>query len=495
MTKEADIMNTKLKKLSTLVPAFVLATTTSSLLAETFTVTSPADPVTPQATNCSAAASACTLRDALAAADSTAEPDRIVFDIDEPIYLTRRLTAQTPVRIEGGKNTQLRVHQGYTIATLPDRFTPNIVPVLQPVFVASPGNRYMLDLRASGSSVTNLKFDGSITPTPGETTVERLDINGDDVTDVPLYQGNDEGNMVWLVAGGVTADFSPPWATECGEDLPLGQVEIVGNEFRNLGFGGITVVAYVMSTIADNEIIGGGYPQERWDFDGIWLYCGAATTVSGNLVSHYRNGISVALATAVSLTENELTHNRIGIDIEYTSDLVGPNLVQNNKSSSNGISGMHIFTASALNVFDNEIHENGSDPNENGGILVIGSAWNTIAGNDVRDNSGYGIALDASWVNEVSGNDTIDNGGAGVVLVNDSQQNLVSANRSRFNGAGIVLATTTNAFVFPSNNLIENNRTEHNLAADLGDFDPVCNDLWSNNRFDTLLPQGSACIQ
>jgi CSLREA domain-containing protein len=150
-------MNFSNGRLSLLVALILFAGLSGHLFAGTFTVTSTDDPEFIDTSNCLSPNLACSLREALAAADLTSEPDVVVFKVDGPIHLTRMVTVANPVIIDGGGETIVRVHQGYEITTLEDRnddpSTPGLcgelvcpeLPVLQPTFFSVRGpNRPML---------------------------------------------------------------------------------------------------------------------------------------------------------------------------------------------------------------------------------------------------------------------------------------------------------------------------------------------------------------
>ncbi len=66
---------------------------TSTSFAETYTVNSTDDPQLVNPANCMTPMLACSLRDALAAADQSMLHDTVEFEIDGTIYLTRPLAA------------------------------------------------------------------------------------------------------------------------------------------------------------------------------------------------------------------------------------------------------------------------------------------------------------------------------------------------------------------------------------------------------------------
>ena len=484
-------MNTQSANHARLIPAALMAALPGPLLAATLTVTTPGDPDVPDGARCTAATANCSLRDALAAADATPAHDLIVFDVNDPIYLKRKLSAQTPVTLDGAGVTRIRIDQGYDILTLPGG-----ARILQPAYSAiAAGGRYMLELGAGGSTVTGLGFDGSVAPLPGEAGVDAFDFNSDGVPDYYALNGESDGESVWLVTGGIRADFTPPGATDCSPGLPLQPIVIQGNTLQNLGGSGIEVAFHVLATIADNVISGGGFGQQGWDYDGVFMFCGGAANVSGNEVFGYRSGISLAAGSAFNITGNTVSGNGLGLDIEFVNGDAGPSLVADNESAANHHLGMLLLLSSAIHVMDNEFRDNGTDPQAEGGIALIGSSENVIAGNESQNNSGFGIVLDRSWLNEVTANETQSNGGAGIVLVNNAQFNAVTDNESKLNGAGIVLAKTIVEEPFPANNSIDSNEAQGNWANDLEDLDPACNDGWSNNRFDSAYAASGACIQ
>jgi CSLREA domain-containing protein len=174
----------------TMMRFFMVATALSMALplrvsADLFTVNSTADPALGDPLNCTAGAPACTLRDALAAADATPQPDSIAFSVSGTIYLGQALVATQPVTIDGGGNTVVRVAQGYSIAVLEDRpvFGSGPVPVLQPAYYSeNAAVRAMLNLLGPGSAVSGLSLDGSITPDPADLGVARIDFDSNGTT-------------------------------------------------------------------------------------------------------------------------------------------------------------------------------------------------------------------------------------------------------------------------------------------------------------------------
>ena len=477
-----------------LLSSALLAALPATGLASTFTVNTTTDPATPAPSNCTTEGAACSLRDALAAADLAPDHDQVVFDVDDTIYLTRSLVAQHPVTIDGGGVTTIRVHQGYNIAQLPYGESGDILPVLQPVYYSPPaGVRYLLSLYGSGSEVLNLALDGGITPPAGEGPVAAVDWDANGTIDYYLLSSGDDGETVWLLTGGIRVDFGS--GLDCPDNPPLGQVRVAGNQLTHLGGSGISVYFHVLADISGNEITGGGYPQPGFNYDGINTYCGAAANVAQNFVSGYRNGIAMVYFTATSVSENQVFSNRTGIEGQAASALVGPNLIADNESAHNEQNGIQIRQVADTAILGNEVHHNGSDPQSQGGIWVVQSGANTIAGNESTENSGFGIALDSAEWNAVEANETSRNGGVGIALVNGARFNTVAANESTENQVGIISVVTEPGVPMPYDNTIVSNEVSANINTDLVDFDPVCNDTWADNEFGTAFAASGACIQ
>lgn len=488
-------MNTILEKRITMVTLAICAIFPAQLLASQLTVNTTSDPDVVVSSNCTTAWQDCSLREALAAADETSEHDTIVFEVDGPIYLTRKLTANTSVTIDGYKDTVVRVHQGYNVVTLPDKYSEDNVPVLQPTYQSiGAGRRYMLELSGHGSVVKNLILDGSITPNDGEGLVERIDFNSDGVTDFVLHTIDDEGEDRWLVGGGISADFVAAIPVDCESNPPLGTITINGNQLKNFSDNAISIAFHYNAVITDNEISGGGYGLPGANSDGISMYCGAGALVSENTVRQYRNGISLSFTTAATISMNESELNRTGVEMEFANSALAPNLIEDNIMTNNLEHGILANYVSGVSITGNNVQENGTDPNFHGGILMTNSAENLLDMNDSSENSGFGIVIDSSFLNVLTNNKTKQNGGGGIILVNGAQGNIVEFNTTKLNQAGIISTITYPGAAFPSNNLFENNLIHNNSELDVLDQDPACNDVWTDNEFKSAFSASAGCI-
>lgn len=481
-------------KYALLFSSVLLAAMPLTGMAATFTVNTETDPVTPASANCTTPGAACSLRDALAAADMAPDHDQVLFDVKDTIYLTRALVAAHPVTIDGGGKAQVRVHQGYNIAQLPFGESGDLLPTLQPVYYSpAAGSRYMLSLYGDGSEVLNLALDGSISVPEGEGPVVASDWNADGAIDYFALSVEEEGESFWLLTGGIRVDFGV--VLDCPEGPALGRARISGNRLSHLGGDGISVYFHQLTDISDNEITGGGYPQQGWNYEGINSYCAAGANVSENLVSGYRGGIAMTYFTATTISGNELLSNRTGITGEFASALFGPNLIANNESAYNANFGIQVFQVSDTAIQENVVQHNGSDPQGQGGILVSQSAAVTVAGNESSKNVGFGIAIDSAEWNTVEGNKTRSNAGVGIALSNGARFNTVRDNNLEKDWIGIIAVATEPGYPFPYANTIEANSVSASVEADLVDADPVCDDNWTDNKFGTAFAASGACIQ
>lgn len=472
--------------------------------ADLFTVNSTADPAFGDPLNCGAGAPACTLRDALAAADQTALHDTVVFAVESPIYLARQLVVEEPVTIDGGGGTTVRVHQGYTVLTLPDVFGDHDpIQVVQPVYISQrPFSAFpMLELRGDGSVVENLILDGSITPNPADLGLARIDRDGDSATDFLLFtlDINDDGTGDrWPIAGGILASFEfAPALT--------GTVEFRGNELRYFADRALQVVLSHDAVITGNEIKAGAVlpPLEAfYTVDGIFMFEATGATVVGNEVTGlHRTGLQIASGgnsfnATVAGNQVEGSRNE-GILIEGV--IFGT--IADNEVSGNGRIGI-VIAGGVFNVTGNEVSGNGSDPNVQGGIALAFGGGHTVSDNETFGNSGFGIAIDRSTGNVVSSNDMHSNGGSGFVIINSvpppemdpvpfATANQIQDNEIYANGTGVVAGF---AEPFPFGNLYQGNEIHGNLL-DVLDFDRVCNDAWVNNTVGTAYAASDACIQ
>lgn len=503
-----------------------------SALAETFVVNSTADPDTGNPANCAGPASDCSFRDAIAAADVAADLDEIAFDVKDTIYLRKQLIAQQPVLINGltanGKKTAVRVHQGYTVAMLPD---PNenydLVATLQPTYYRAPVSLpQLLVVHGDGSSVNNLEIDGSITPAKEDVGLYRLDRDSDGVIDfyvVTLEPKN--GQFRWPIADGIYADF---------REAPYhAVVDLSDNEIRYVNGDALKIERFRSAMVSNNVISGGRAHTFLASGAGLFAYDGANLTISNNSVTGYREGLALLVSATVSVINNDLVGNTNAMTFDYVSEYVGqnyngPNVVadnlvsentgsgiavrsvvgmsiENNRIKLNGtdnygpgeVYGIDVRGSVGITIASNEIKENGTDARDDGGIRIVElpafeeAPWltenhNSVVDNSIKYNSGVGVVIETATHNTVGENDIKYNGGVGIVLLGGATNNTVQLNDSSFNDGGIV-ALPTGPQAAPVSNFINENIFLKNTEFDVADFEPVCFfNTWLNNTYDTV---------
>ena len=494
-------MNTS-RKLSyaLLIPLFALHA--GQLLADQFVVDNPNDPASGNPAACVGQPGECTLRDALAAADLTAQMDSVVFDLSETIHLQKALVVSQPVTISGSGDTTVRVNQAYHIALF-----EGDTPVLQPSYYSERGNdRAMLKLYGAGSVVENMVFDGSITPHEADVGVEYIDYESDNECDNYLYivsANAGSKNSRWPIAGGINT---------------IGRVTIRNSAFEYFDYPPITIDYSEFSSITDNVISGGAIGQGRFHADGISLFGSVYSVVSGNRVSGYRNGITFFYCSALEARGNELKGNLNGLELDNVGPDWGPVLIENNNLSGNLRSGLyvatalgaqvtgntvnnnlevgiHIKAAGDITMTNNKVNLNGSGERAHGGILINeGSGFVRVVDSEASQNHGFGIVIDASFANTLSNNKMSNNTGAGLVLLGGAQDNNVLGNELVKNYVGAITGDADET-LFPSNNTLRDNRLFKNVAIDALDFDPDCNDEWSGNSIGTSFFISGACAE
>jgi len=494
--EEAKLMITTFQKSAISLTLPICALFPAQLMAGLLTVNTATDPETVDSSNCTTATQACSFREALAAADETPGHDSIIFDVDEPIYITRKLTANSPVSIDGNRDTLIRVHQGYNIAVLPDfrrDFDP--VPTLQPTYYSENGHeRYMLELLADGSEVKNLTMDGGITPNEGEGPLARIDFDSDGDTDFFLSTINSDGETVWLVGGGIGANFADSDQIECPNEPTPGSVNISDNVLRNMGNTAVYVNFHYNTVIAGNDISGGGVGQRGVGSDGIFLYCGSGAEVTGNTVSEYRTGVALSEAAAVTINRNQTMGNSNGVELAGAYAFLGPNFIEDNYIADNYDYGMVAYRVMGTSIRWNHLERNGTHPEEHGGIWINSSEGNSIHENDSLSNSSFGILVEDSRLNEVTNNRTQKNGLGGIILVNGSSENLVERNNTKLNFVGIISSISYEGAAVPTYNLFNKNQIRSNTLYDVLDVDPLCRNTWTANQFKTVYSAAENCI-
>ena len=180
------------------------------------------------------------------------------------------------------------------------------------------------------------------------------------------------------------------------------------------------------NTITLNSQVGVGV-----DYDPVFPSLDSTNhTVSGNNITYNGEyGVYVRGSSSCDITGNNMTGNRNGLSLDYSSN---HNTVSKNNITNNTDVGVYIRNATFNNVSENTI------TNNCWGIHFWGSSNNnTVSGNEILNNTERGVVLIGEF-NTVSGN-TITNTADTGISVGD-KYNLVSGNiitNSTYQGAHI----------------------------------------------------------
>lgn len=481
----------------------------SEAMAATIVVNDTGDPATGNPANCPAH---CTLRDALAAADLTPTLDKIRFNITGTIYIKKQLIAHTPVDIDGGaKGTTIRIIQGYTIATLPDRFgNHDLHLTLQPDYYSLNEPfppQTMLVLEGNGSSFSHMTLDGSITPKPADAhrNIDRIDVNSDSITDYFLHSADGQ----WLVGQGIYAHA----------------INMHDNTVKYMRIYSVAVVNAYDAYIVHNHVFGGGAGEPYANSNCIHISNAAFPDVENNTVSGCKRGIALSSISGATVAHNHVTGNVEGIGYDTSDDSLATNriasnvvdnnldigiflayigsapqrpssttlTVSNNEVKSNGHYGINVSWVSQVRFVDNDIEDNGSGGYFDSG-LMLGTADSVVVNNTIKNNNTNGLIV-TGWNNEIRNNKvTGSTNGSGLMLFEGgAHDNTVHNNIVDGNADGLVALAFDDQY--PKGNTISYNEILHNLAIDAVDFDPVCQNEWINNTFDTsYAASGDSCI-
>jgi nitrous oxidase accessory protein NosD len=254
--------------------------------------------------------------------------------------------------------------------------------------------------------------------------------------------------------------------------------------------------------ISDNLISGGAGDQDFASADGISLFWSFGAVISKNVVSGFRNGLAAQFFSGASVTGNEFVENGIGAGLAFADDSYAWNVIDGNVMSGNAIYGLSTTAIAYSHITNNDMHDNGSDPENDGGVLLVNSSVNLIAMNEVNRNTGFGIVIDGHFINEeipdfavlntVQHNDVKFNGGAGIVLLNKAHDNLIEFNDAFKNSVGIVAGFES---PFPFGNTFDSNTIERNSEYDVLDLDPSCNVTWIANEFGSVGSIPGGCFE
>jgi parallel beta-helix repeat (two copies) len=188
------------------------------------------------------------------------------------------------------------------------------------------------------------------------------------------------------------------------------------------------------------------------------------TTISGFKIESGERGIYLAGCNGCTVTNNDLSNNKIGIYLSISNY----NKISGNRANSNKMFGIHLDSSEGNEILNNSVNSNTR------GIDSLTSNKNVILDNIALNNSQYGMWISQSNDNNISRN-TIKkcgNGetGSGGIHQNSSSRNIISGNIVAFNdGYGF--------FECPAchNNLVYNNYINNSRNANINTRDTTWN--------------------
>ncbi|HEY3360232.1 MAG TPA: NosD domain-containing protein, partial [Methanosarcina sp.] len=188
------------------------------------------------------------------------------------------------------------------------------------------------------------------------------------------------------------------------------------------------------------------------------------TTISGFKIESGERGIYLAGCNGCTVTNNDLSNNKIGIYLSISNY----NKISGNRANSNKMFGIHLDSSEGNEILNNSVNSNTR------GIDSLTSNKNEILDNIALNNSQYGMWISQSNDNNISGNTVkkCGNGetGSGGIHQNSSSRNVISGNIVAFNdGYGL--------FECPAchNNLVYNNYINNFRNANINTRDTTWN--------------------
>jgi len=251
-------------------------------------------------------------------------------------------------------------------------------------------------------------------------------------------------------------------------DIPL---QLVGENKESTiidGDGSDTVI----TVTADNVTIKGFTIQHSGP---TYLDCGIAiqanrTVITQNIITHNRVGVYITWYDVFYediITKNMVTHNEVGIIIDnqyYSRHIISENIISDNTDT-----GVQMFYSQGNGIWENSITRNNY-----AGISLYESQYQIIRDNRIIENYQYGIFLETSQKNTFSSNIFIYNGNSGLHLYTLSDENIIVENTFKNNHYGIYIPR----YLW---DCAINNRIYHNnfINNDVNAFDLGPN-IWDN---------------
>ncbi len=160
--------------------------------------------------------------------------------------------------------------------------------------------------------------------------------------------------------------------------------------------------SYEIVVQRDNVMIDGmGYTlQGSGSGYGFYLDGRTSVMIQNVTVKDWEDGLRTRKSVEITITENRITGNTIGVTIYDSSDY---NSVYSNNITDNGI-GVVVEYSDYNNIFDNNVTDNAD-----GFWIGAYSGNNTLTDNNVENNSRYGIMLYVTGDNELQRNALVNN--------------------------------------------------------------------------------------
>jgi parallel beta-helix repeat protein len=203
-----------------------------------------------------------------------------------------------------------------------------------------------------------------------------------------------------------------------------------------------------------------------------------AGSVEGLIIQNFTNGIAVSVTNGVTLSENAISNNLVGVQCSGDTNSITGNVFVLNGTAVQLLGSSNTVTA---NVITNNLND---------GLDVFG-ANNNVIGNLISANSSNGVAL-ANGANSLLSNIISSNTGAGVVI--DGNNNTLSNNTISANDAdGVDILGSSNVLV--NSTVLTNLGAGVNVGAFIGTTNgnnSLSNDILSANGGGGVILAGGA---
>ena len=197
-------------------------------------------------------------------------------------------------------------------------------------------------------------------------------------------------------------------------------------------------------------------------------------TISDNIISHNDIGIGVNNVNDSTITGNSLSDNWRGMSLSFA----WLNQVLNNTIFGSEEEGISLGTeANSNTIYNNEVSNNSLS-----GISIGWSRGNYIAGNKLTWNNEAGIRLDSADNNTITGNQFDFNAGDGLVLYG-SNFNTIDDNEIAGNNWNGIAVWYSNSNIIYHNNFFNNSQETTSEAGSLNIWDtryPSGGNFWSD---------------